>query len=458
MASATTITGRQVGLPLLLAAFASAALLAAPRLAALASPHAAPLPAFAPLPVAGARHAIWSSALGGVHGESADVTHRMVARAAVAGRSVRVRLGNPYGAAPVRVRAASLGVQWALRHPAAIPGSLHRLTFGGAPTAEIPPGGELTSDPVPVRVEAQQNLLVSVYAPGAPVNDHASEAPTANPPGTFVAALPGDRTLDAAGDAFPAAEVPANDRSPGWHAGVVAWLDLVDAVTDGRGTIVALGDSITDGFRAGGGGDRWTDLLSERIALLEPGARKAVVNAGIAGNTVSRMPNPYDPTGQCCGAPALDRLERDVLAVPGLTDVLLLEGTNDLGGDGPTGPAPAEQVIAALREIAERVHARGARIVVATLLPMGHGAGSDKERRRQRVNAFIRSAGHFDGVVDFDAALRDPADPSAIRPAWRTDGYHPNGAGARQMAQAVDLQLFALPDAAVDFGRFSGGS
>jgi lysophospholipase L1-like esterase len=165
---------------------------------------------------------------------------------------------------------------------------------------------------------------------------------------------------------------------------------------DFRGTIVALGDSITDGYQVSGGGDRWTDLLSERINQLPTEEQKAIVNAGISGNTVSRQPNPYDPTQQCCGAPAPVRLERDVLSVPGVTDVILLEGTNDLGGDGAWPPSPAAQVIGGIQEIVSRVHAHGLRIVGATVLPMCNPAGSAKEANRLEVNRFIRTSGIFD--------------------------------------------------------------
>jgi len=124
--------------------------------------------------------------------------------------------------------------------------------------------------------------------------------------------------------------------------------------------------------------------------------------------------------------------------------VLLLEGTNDLGGDGAWPPSPASQVIAGMTEIVDRVHARGLRIVGATVLPMCNPAGSDKENNRLAVNDFIRTSGIFDGVIDWDAVMKDPADPTVIRAAWRHDCYHPNAIGDRMMANAVDLGLFGL--------------
>lgn len=221
-------------------------------------------------------------------------------------------------------------------------------------------------------------------------------------------------------------------------------MDAVSAVSPGRGTIVALGDSITDGYNAFGGGPRWTDVLAARIAKLPPTRRLSVANAGISGNTVSVQPNPYDPTGQCCGPPAPVRLDRDALSLPGVRYVVLLEGTNDLGGGTYAPPAPAVQVVDAMTTIAARVHAAGRRIVGATILPMCNAAGSAKEQARLTVNQWIRTSGTFDAVLDFDAVLRAPGDPTVIRPEWRTDCYHPNAEGDRVLGESIDLSVFGL--------------
>jgi lysophospholipase L1-like esterase len=164
-----------------------------------------------------------------------------------------------------------------------------------------------------------------------------------------------------------------------------------------------------------------------------------VANAGISGNTVSVQPNPYDPTGQCCGPPAPQRLDRDVLSVPGLRTVLLLEGTNDIGGGSNAPPAPAAQVIDAMRTVAARVHARHVRIVASTILPMCNAAGSDKEATRLAVNEWIRTSGTFDAVLDFDAVLRDPADPTVMIADLRNDCYHPNAAGDGLLGRYIPL-------------------
>jgi len=204
--------------------------------------------------------------------------------------------------------------------------------------------------------------------------------------------------------------------------------------------LVTLGDSITDGYNAyGPPGQRWTDVLADRLDALPAEARLAVANAGISGNTVSIQPNPYDPTNQCCGPPAPQRLDRDVLSVPGLRTVLLLEGTNDIGGGDYAPPASAAQVIGAMRGIAARVHARGARIVASTILPMCNAAGSAKENTRLAVNEWIRSAKVFDEVLDFDAVLRDPADPTVMIADLRNDCYHPNAAGDQLIGRYIPL-------------------
>jgi lysophospholipase L1-like esterase len=157
---------------------------------------------------------------------------------------------------------------------------------------------------------------------------------------------------------------------------------------------------------------------------------------------VSVQPNPYDPTGQCCGPPAPQRLDRDVLSVPGVRTVLLLEGTNDLGGGDNAPPAPAAQVIDAMRTIAARVHAARLRIVGATVLPMCNPAGSAKEEARLAVNRWIRTSGTFDAVLDFDALLRDPADPTVMVADLRADCYHPNAAGDAVIARNIPLTVF----------------
>lgn len=373
------------------------------------------------------------SALEGVHGTASDVTVRNVLTVTASGTGLRVRLSNPFGTTALTVRSVWAGLQPSTDSPALVPGSNRRATFGFRRAVTIPPGGSAWTDPLPLSVRRGDHVAVSVYAPGSPIDDHTFPPPETDTPGSFLSSGPGDAGANESGAAYGA-----------FSRGVLWWVDAVSAVSAARGTIVALGDSITDGYNAFGGGPRWTDVLAARIATRPPGRRLSVANAGISGNTVSVQPNPYDPTGQCCGPPAPLRLDRDVLSLPGVRYVLLLEGTNDLGGGDNAPPAPAAQVIDAMKTIAARVHATGREIVGATILPMCNAAGSTKEQARLAVNAWIRTSGTFDAVLDFESVLRDPGDPTVIRADWRTDCYHPNAEGDRLLGESIDLRAFGL--------------
>ena len=390
---------------------------------------------------ANATHPSWSgpvtlteSALEGVHGTAPDATVRDVLTVTAGGTSLRVRLSNPFGATPLVARSVWVGLQPTTDSPALRPGSDHRATFRHARTVTVPAGGSVWSDPVPLPVRPGDHVAIRVYAPGAPIDDHTFPPPQTDTPGSFLSTASGDAGGDERGTAFGA-----------FQPGTVWWVDAISGMSPDRGTIVTLGDSITDGYHADGGGPRWTDVLAERINALPPGQRLSVANAGISGNTVSVQPNPYDATGQCCGPPAPQRLDRDVLSLPGVRDVLLLEGTNDIGGGTYAPPASAQQVIGAMEGIIARVHAAGHRIIGATILPMCNAAGSAKEQTRLAVNAWIRTSGQFDAVLDFDSVLRDPSDPTVINPPWDHDCYHPNAAGDQVLGQSIDLSVFGLP-------------
>ena len=398
------------------------------------------VPAVGAAPPTAGRDAVWSASLQGVRGVSPDTTVRNIARSSVDASSVRVRIGNPYGAVDATFRSASIGVQERVGEADLVPGSVRRLTFDGERHVTLAPGEQAYSDPVPLRVAAQQNLAISLYAPGAPINDHAFPPPTPNPPGSFLS-LAGDHTSETGDASYPEQDV-GQSSAPGYHPGQVWWVNVVDARSAARGTIVALGDSITAGHNAVGGGDRWTDLLAQRFNGLPAGQQLAVANAGISGNTVSRQTNPYDASGQCCGPPAPERLQQDVLSLAGAQYMILLEGTNDLGGGAAAPPAPAAQVIAGMREIADRAHAAGLRVVAGTIIPMCNAEGSTKEANRLAVNGFIRTTSTFDAVIDFDAAVKDPQNPRQIDDRYRADCYHPNAAGHAVMAEAIDLTVF----------------
>jgi len=296
------------------------------------------------------------------------------------------------------------------------------LTFGGADSVRIAPGAVVTSDPLHYAVPALGDLAITIQCGAAPAS---------------LTGHPGSRTTSylQAGRWASAPELAEAVTTDHWY--VLAGLDVV--AEGAGGAVVTLGNSITDGRGSGTNrNDRWPDNLARRL-LADPRTRRvAVLNAGIGGNTV--LEGGLGPT-------ALSRLERDVLAQSGARWLILLEGVNDIGGAREPGRAAtvAQNLLAAYREIIARGHDRGLRVYGATIPPFGGSQydGADREAARQRVNRWIRESGAFDAVIDFDAVLRDPAEPSRLLPLADTgDHLHPNEAGYRMMADAIDLALF----------------
>jgi lysophospholipase L1-like esterase len=351
-------------------------------------------------------------------------TLRQSMRVALGGQRVRVVLSNEYGTRALRIGAAHLAR--AGRDGAVVPGSDRLLCFNGQRVATIPPGAILLSDPVELDVAALETLSVSLYLPepAVPSTFHWDARQTA-----YVGA--GDQT----------ASVTMKSDSRLQARAFVRDL-LVENDAQPR-TVVAFGDSITDGNASTPDADhRWPDFLAERLAP----QNIVVLNAGISGARLlqSRM-----------GVNALARFDRDVLAQPGLTTVIVLMGINDIAWPGhvfaPDEAAPtADALIAAYRQLIARAHLRGVRIVGATLTPFEGAlqdtplAGyyrADREPIRQAVNRWIRDSGEFDAVVDFDALLRDPRHRARMLPAFDSgDHLHPGDAGYRAMADALDPQ------------------
>ncbi|GAA2345801.1 SGNH/GDSL hydrolase family protein [Streptomyces kunmingensis] len=351
-------------------------------------------------------------------------TLRMVVHPSVSGAAARITLSNRYSPQALEIAAVDVAVQ--ASGGAAKPGTTRHVTFGGSGRLTIAAGAERISDAVPIRVEAEQNLLVSLFVPGTTgVSTWHSDAFDT----TYTAV--GDHTGDVGADAF-------DTTTTSWY--YLAGLDVVSPTA--KGTVVAFGDSITDGYHSSTGTyTRWPDFLARRIAD-RPGPRKlSVVNAGIGGNRVlTDVPNPWQ------GVSALKRFDHDALGRPGVKDVILLQGINDIGNNaGPEGrPLTAQDLIDGYRTLIDRAHTAGVRLIGATLMPnKGNGYYTPAaEEIRRDVNEWIRTSGAFDGVVDFDLALRDPADPAALDSAYDSgDHIHPDDAGMRAMADAVDLRL-----------------
>jgi lysophospholipase L1-like esterase len=355
-----------------------------------------------------------------------NATVRLIARVTVAGDAVRIRLDNTFGQAPLRIGKAFIG----LRNQAAsiVPGSNRPILFGGSSMATIPPGGTVLSDAVPLKVLARQDLAVSLYAPDSDVRptQHGNAFTTSY----ITESQAGDVTAEEARTPFTATTTS------------MYWLKAIDVLSpESPGAIVAFGDSITDGTCSTvDGNNRWEDWLSVRLDLA--GIRRAVVNEGIAGNTVTRenlQPPPDSP-------PGVDRLDRDVLSHHGVTHVVLFMGTNDIRRE-----APAAQVTAGIAEIVKRVKARGLKVVGVTIIPRHNAAPSGtntgwnaaKTRIRHDVNRWIRSEGVFDAVIDFDQVVRDPSSPDLMVPAFNCgDGIHPSVRGYYEMGRSLNLNLF----------------
>jgi lysophospholipase L1-like esterase len=361
----------------------------------------------------------------------ADQTLRQILVPSVGGSQVRVRLTNAYGTRPIRIGQAAIAVDRGgarVAQDGGVP-----LYFAGGRSVTIPPGGEATTQPVRFSVKPMQGLEVSIFlaAPTGPATVH-NLAEQVN----YVA--PGDRVLDPT-------STPFTSRASSWF-----FLDGVSVLASTRvqGTIVAFGDSITDGFRSTlDANARWPNDLARRLNG-KRGPTLSVVDAGIAGNRVLT-------NSRCFGVSAVARFRRDVLDQPGVHDVILLEGTNDIGMGHTTGwcSAPhravsAAQIIAGYEQIIRQAHQAGLRIFGGTLIPFGGAAywTPAGEAERETINRWIRTSGAFDGVIDFAAALADPRDPRVIDPRYDSgDHLHPNDAGYRAMANAIDAAMLLHP-------------
>jgi lysophospholipase L1-like esterase len=355
----------------------------------------------------------------------ADSTYRDVLRISAAGPSIRVVLTNEFGSRDLTIGAAhvalSAGADGATR-----PGSDHALTFSGQSSVVIPAGALALSDPIPMQVAPLSSLAVSVYLPRQPIADttcHEDGQST-----NFI--TQGDTT---------AAETLTDPRPIGSWC-FVKGID-VSSADPHAASIVAFGDSITDGWQSiVNANRRWPDILANRLQADPKLSHLSVLNEGIGGNRLLH---------DGAGPNALARFDRDVLSQDGVKYLIVLEGINDIGHTAqprdPSDIVTTQQLIFALSQIVARAHAHGIKVYGATLTPYV-GAKYESpagEKMREAENDWIRTSGVFDGVIDFDKVTRDPDNPQVFAPAFDSgDHLHPGDAGYKAMGNSIDLSLF----------------
>ncbi|MFI0515190.1 SGNH/GDSL hydrolase family protein [Streptomyces sp. WSLK1-5] len=352
---------------------------------------------------------------------------RNVVHAGVGGTSARITLSNLYGRTALTVTHASLALAAGPRTPAAQAGTVRRLTFAGNPTVVIAAGSQVLSDAVTLAVPAGGDVLVTTYSPtlSGPVTYHPTARQTSY-------AGPGDLTEDETGTGY-------TEQVDHWR-----YLTALDVLSDeADGTVVAFGDSLTDGKNSTADANaRWPDFLNRRLRAAPAAGRDlprySVVNEGIGGNRVLADARGRPGENQA----GIRRFRRDVLDRPNVKVVVIDLGINDiLRTPGTVDP---QQLLAGLRDLVRQAHARGIKVVGATLMPVGRRTTWTEAREavRQTVNAEIRSGRVYDAVIDFDRALRDPYDPRSLRAMYDSgDRLHPNDRGYERMADTFDLRF-----------------
>ncbi len=349
-----------------------------------------------------------------------DQTLRLIVHSSVGGDSVRIRLSNTHGNETITIGAASIALQ--SEESSIQPSTVESLQFAGQSSVTIPKGAVVFSDPLNYELPEMTNLSISLYLP----EDN----------GFLTAHALSNQTNYISGNGDQTRSQQLSNQTE-----TVAWplLTAIDVISsESISAIAVVGDSITDGWGSTtSANQRWPNHFSRRLFADNDTQKFAVVNAGISGNRVTTEGNSR------FGENLQARFERDVLALSKVTHMVLMEGINDIGMSPSGSLISAAEIIAGYQQIIARAHTREIKIIGATLTPYEGAAyfTPEGELVRQQVNAFIRS-GEFDGVIDFEKAVQDPANPSRILPEFTEDNLHPNDAGYAAMANIIELDLF----------------
>lgn len=374
--------------------------------------------------------ASWGAASDSAGPELPPQTLRQAMRVSIGGDAVRIRISNEYGNKPLRIKSVKVALHD--KEASVVASSTRTLTRNGKEAFTVPIGESVLTDAVGLRVNPLQQLAVSIFLP------EATGASTIHTTGfqTAYTCLGEDQTH------LPSMRIDSQDDSR-------YFVTDIEVRTKAKATaVVVVGDSTSDGVGISIDSNlRWPDQLANRLQADKGLQHVAVVNSGISGNRI--LNDGLDPF---LGPSTVKRFDRDALSKPGAEWVILMQGINDIVASGmfndPQQRVDADQIIAAMKALIERAHAKNIRIAGATLLPRQGAKGARAhtpaaEAMRQRINAWIRSANGFDAVLDFDKVLRDPSQPDRQLPAYNSGDFsHPNATGYREMAASVDLRLF----------------